>query len=291
MRENTHERGRHAAAASVLRRPWRGTELSACRRAAVHHAARAVDRHQAARTSARRHAVHPHHPRSRADRAGAAWLPTGQQRVAWAGRGRRRGGRTLRWPRQPNPARLSHRHRAPTCCSGIVRHFEAAYPDVTVEPTSSTSLIPQRAWPTARTEVALIRSPVDLPDHRMFILDWDDWVACLPRDHRLADRAEVEIAELLDDPIVCAPLTAPARGATTGWRWRPAAAGRRPSPRSRPPTRLKPPTSPGVSGSVSPPTSVSRLYDRPGIAYVPIRDRPPATSALAWNPEGVSPQA
>ena len=58
------------------------------------------------------------------------------------------------------------------------------------------------------TEVALIRPPVDLPEHRTLILDSESWVACLPRDHRLADRAEVEIAELLDDPIVCAPMTA-----------------------------------------------------------------------------------
>jgi DNA-binding transcriptional LysR family regulator len=42
----------------------------------------------------------------------------------------------------------------------------------------------------------------------MLILDAEAWVACLPRDHRLASRDEVEIAELLDDPIVCAPMSA-----------------------------------------------------------------------------------
>ena len=56
--------------------------------------------------------------------------------------------------------------------------------------------------------MALIRPLVDLPGHRMLILDAEAWVACLPRDHRLASRDEVEIAELLDDPIVCAPMSA-----------------------------------------------------------------------------------
>ena len=36
----------------------------------------------------------------------------------------------------------------------------------------------------------------------MFILDSENWVACLPRDHRLAHRSELQIAELLDEPIV-----------------------------------------------------------------------------------------
>lgn len=30
--------------------------------------------------------------------------------------------------------------------------------------------------------------------------------------------------------------------------------------------------------------SVSRFYDRPGIVYVPITDRPPSHVALAWPP-------
>ena len=57
----------------------------------------------------------------------------------------------------------------------------------------------------------------------MLILDAESWVACLPRDHRLADRTEVSIAELLDDPIVVRAADRRAAGATTGWRWTPAA--------------------------------------------------------------------
>ena len=34
----------------------------------------------------------------------------------------------------------------------------------------------------------------------------------------------------------------------------------------------------------------ARLYDRPGVVYVPIVDRPPSHIALAWNPAALSPE-
>ena len=45
--------------------------------------------------------------------------------------------------------------------------------------------------------MALIRPLVDLPGHRMLILDAEASVACLPRNGRLASRDEVEIAGYL----------------------------------------------------------------------------------------------
>jgi DNA-binding transcriptional LysR family regulator len=44
----------------------------------------------------------------------------------------------------------------------------------------------------------------------------------------------------------------------------------------------------GISFTTS---SVARFYDRPGIVYVPISDRPPCHIALAWNPVNLTPQA
>ena len=38
-------------------------------------------------------------------------------------------------------------------------------------------------------------------------------------------------------------------------------------------------------------SSVARFYERPGIVYVPITDRPPSYTALAWQPGVLSPQA
>jgi DNA-binding transcriptional LysR family regulator len=117
----------------------------------------------------------------------------------------------------------------------------------------------------------------------MLVLDSEEWVACLPRDHRLADRNEIEIAELLDDPIVCAPLSA--------GRWRDywlatdVRDGRAPKIAAIAATYEEETTfiarGLGISFTTE---STARLYNRPGIVYVSIVDRPPSRTALAWNP-------
>ena len=124
----------------------------------------------------------------------------------------------------------------------------------------------------------------------MFILDAEDWVACLPRDHRLAGRSELKIAELLDDPIVVAPASA--------GRWRDywMAMDARDG---------KPPTIAAVAATYEEETTTiarglgisftseasARLYNRQGIAYVPIVDRPRNYTALAWHPAGLTREA
>ena len=172
----------------------------------------------------------------------------------------------------------------------LVRHFEATYPEISVEPKEFDFNDPTAGLADRTTEVALIRPPVDLPEHRMLILDAEDWVACLPRDHRLARRSEVSIAELLDDPIVVAP---PSAG-----RWRDywMAMDARDG---------KPPTIAAVAATYEEETTTiarglgisftseasARLYNRQGIVYVPIVDRRRNYTALAWDPAHLSEDA
>jgi DNA-binding transcriptional LysR family regulator len=172
----------------------------------------------------------------------------------------------------------------------IVRHFETAYPDVIVEPIEFDFADPTAGLADGAAEVALIRPPVDLPEHRMLILDSESWVACLPRDHRLAGRPEVHIAELLDDPIVCAPLTA---GSWRDYWLAMDARGHRPPTIAAVAATYEAETTLiarglGISFTTS---SVARFYDRPGIVYVPITDRPPCFTALAWHPARLTPQS
>lgn len=172
----------------------------------------------------------------------------------------------------------------------LVRHFELAYPEISVESREFDFNDPTAGLADGTTEVAIIRPPVDLPDHRMLILDAEDWVACLPRDHRLAQRADLSITELLDDPIVVAPGTA---GVWRDyWMAMDARGG-------------KPPTIAAVAATYEAETTTiarglgisftseasARLYDRPGIVYVPIADRPRNYTALAWNPSALSDDA
>jgi DNA-binding transcriptional LysR family regulator len=172
----------------------------------------------------------------------------------------------------------------------LVRHFETAYPEISVEPREFDFSDPTAGLADGTTEVAIIRPPVDLPEHRMLILDAENWVACLPRDHRLAHRSELSIAELLDDPIVVAP------GSAGRWRdyWMATDA-----------RNGKPPTIAAVAATYEEETTTiarglgisftseasARLYDRQGIAYVPIVDRPRNYTALAWHPDALSDDA
>jgi DNA-binding transcriptional LysR family regulator len=169
----------------------------------------------------------------------------------------------------------------------LVRHFEAVYPEIRVESKEFDFSDPSAGLADGSTEVAVIRPPLDLPDHRMLILDSESWVACLPRDHPLAHRSEVRIAELLDDPIVVAP------GSAGRWRDYWMAMDARDG---------TPPTIAAVAATYEEETTtiarglgisftseaMARLYDRPGIAYVPIVDRPRSYTALAWHPGRLS---
>lgn len=172
----------------------------------------------------------------------------------------------------------------------VVRHFEAAYPEVTVEPIEFDFADPTAGLADGSTEVAIIRPPVDLPEHRMLVLEAESWVVCMPRDHRLADRSEVSIVELLDDPIVCAPLTA---GTWRDYWLAMDVRGNRPPTIAAVAATYEAETTCiarglGISFTSS---SVARFYDRPGIVYVPITDRPQSYTALAWRPSALSPQA
>jgi DNA-binding transcriptional LysR family regulator len=124
----------------------------------------------------------------------------------------------------------------------------------------------------------------------MLILDAEDWVACLPRDHRLAGRSELTIAELLDDPIVVAP--------TSAGRWRDywmamdARDGRPPTIAAVAATYEEETTTIARGLGISFTSAASaRLYDRQGIVYVPIVDRPRNYTALAWHPANLSREA
>jgi DNA-binding transcriptional LysR family regulator len=172
----------------------------------------------------------------------------------------------------------------------MIRHFETAHPEITIEPREFDFSDPTAGLADGTTEVAIIRPPVDLPQHQMFVLDTEDWVACLPRDHPLAHRSEVDITELLEDPIVVAPSSA------GSWRdyWMAVDVrnGREPTIAAVAATYEAETTfiARGMGISFTS-TSVARFYQRPGIVYVPVTGRPAIPTTLAWNPAALSQEA
>jgi DNA-binding transcriptional LysR family regulator len=167
---------------------------------------------------------------------------------------------------------------------------ERELPDVSIETTEYDFSDPSAGLGSGASDIALLRPPVDVGDLEMAVVAEESWVACLPRMHRLASRSELRIDELLDEPIIVAPQSA------GSWRdyWmaadarhgRPAIIAGEAATYEAETTMI----SRGVGMSFTT-SSLARLYDRPGIRFVPITDRPVSYTTLAWKPARLSKSA
>lgn len=170
----------------------------------------------------------------------------------------------------------------------ILPRFETDHPEIRVDALEFDFSDPTVGLGAEKVDVAFLRPPVDLPEHSLLRFEPEHWVACLPRNHRLATRETLKVEELLDEPIVAAPASAGI------WRDYWIAADRR----SGKPANVAAVASTyeseftavargiGVSFTSS---EASRYYQRPGIVFVPFEDTEPIYVALAWNPRTLSP--
>ena len=125
---------------------------------------------------------------------GAAWLPQVQQAICAASTPSSTTWSSLSGTRQ-GVLRLGYLiGTGADLLFRVVRHFEAAYPEISVEPMEYDFADPTAGLADGSTEVAIIRPPVDLPEHRMLMLDAED-VGGVPaarppagRPHRGRDR-------------------------------------------------------------------------------------------------------
>jgi DNA-binding transcriptional LysR family regulator len=166
----------------------------------------------------------------------------------------------------------------------LIRQFESTHPDMSIEATEFDFSDPTAGLADGTTDVALIRPPVNLPGHLMVTLESEHWVACLPVDHRLGGRKQLSIEDLLDEPIICAPESA---GMWRDyWMAMEHRGGHAPNIGGVAATYESEMTmvSRGLGISFTTESS-ARLYDRPGVTYVPIEDRPLSYVALAWSPD------
>ncbi|MBF4459271.1 LysR family transcriptional regulator [Pseudoclavibacter sp. VKM Ac-2867] len=172
----------------------------------------------------------------------------------------------------------------------LLEDVERDLPGITIEMTEYDFADPTAGLASGKSDIALIRPPVGAFGLEMAVVEEETWVACLPRAHRLAGKSELRIEELLDEPLIVAPESAGA------WRdyWMAADARHgKPALIAGEAATYETETTMvsrgiGVSFTTS---SMTRLYDRPGITFVPIVDRPVSYSALAWHPDRVSPSA
>jgi DNA-binding transcriptional LysR family regulator len=87
----------------------------------------------------------------------------------------------------------------------VLRAYAQAYPDVKVELTEFDFSEPDAGLDDDRSDVAIVRPPIETQGVQLATLATEPRVACLPDSHPLADREEISIHDILSDPIIGAP--------------------------------------------------------------------------------------
>jgi DNA-binding transcriptional LysR family regulator len=166
--------------------------------------------------------------------------------------------------------------------------FTANHPDVAIDLVRIYGHDQTAVLRDGRADVAFIHLPADHHGLELIPVRSEARVAALPATHPAAQRPEVTIADLADDPVIID------RATTSSWQ---AFAAVDPRPDGRTPRR-----GPAVGnlaekllhiaagrGIALLPESMARAFGQPGIIYVPVTDIPPVRICLAYNSDNHSP--
>jgi DNA-binding transcriptional LysR family regulator len=165
----------------------------------------------------------------------------------------------------------------------VLRAHAEQCPDVDVRTMEFDFSEPAGGLDDGRSDVAIVRPPIEVEDARLFTLATEPRVACLPDSHRLAEREEVSVHELLDEPIIAAPGAGTWRDYWLCCEYRD----------GRPPRVVgEAATFEGELQAVASGRGISitaeaagRFYARPGLRFPRIADIPPCEVAVALPPD------
>jgi DNA-binding transcriptional LysR family regulator len=165
----------------------------------------------------------------------------------------------------------------------LLRAHAEQCPDVQVRTTEFDFSEPAAGLDDGRSDVAIVRPPIDVRGAQLRTLETEPRVACLPDSHRLAERDEVSVYDLLDEPIIAAPGNGPWRDYWLCCEYR---GGR------KPPVVGEEATFEGEFQAVASGRGISitahaaaRFYARPGLRFPRISDIPPCEVAVALPPD------
>ena len=166
--------------------------------------------------------------------------------------------------------------------------FSATHPDVAINLLRIYWHDQTEVLHDGRADVAFVHLPID--DHGLELVPArsEPRVAVLPLNHPAANKPQISIAELADDPVIIQ------RGASPGWQ---AYHNVDPRPDGRQPKRgpeagnLEEKLQHVAAGRAISflPASLAATFAHPGIAYVPVTDIPPIQVCLAWKATRPSP--
>jgi DNA-binding transcriptional LysR family regulator len=146
-----------------------------------------------------------------------------------------------------------------------------------------------RRSPIEGVDVGLILQPPNRPDHRSLELEREPRVVMMSPTHRLADRSELTVADVLDEPFPgCHPAMDPEWQAF--WTLDEERGGPAPTTEDRI-SNADEGTEVVVSGRaiITTPAGMAAAFPHPGLVAVPLRDATPATLSLVWRAGDDSP--
>jgi DNA-binding transcriptional LysR family regulator len=166
----------------------------------------------------------------------------------------------------------------------VIRAFERSTPDARLELREYDFTNPAAGLDCGEVDIAFVRPPLDLEGLEYMELLEEPRVACVPTGHRLAQRRQVRVRDLLDEPIVAAPST------DQVWRdyWILAAerGGRPPNVVHEAATFEAELQAVGAGRGISiTGLTAARYYARPGVSFLVVSDLPACHIALAWWPD------
>jgi DNA-binding transcriptional LysR family regulator len=170
----------------------------------------------------------------------------------------------------------------------ILREHAAQYPDVRLELSEFDFSAPEAGLDDGSSDVAIVRPPIDTPGVELFTLMTEPRVACLAESHRLADRDEVSIHDLLGEPIIAAPGSGTWRDYWLACEYRDGVPPNVVGVAATFESELQAVASGrGISMTAE---AAARFYARPGLRFPRIADIPPCEVAVAL-PAGATPAA
>ncbi|MCV2489876.1 LysR family transcriptional regulator [Geodermatophilus sp. YIM 151500] len=180
------------------------------------------------------------------------------------------------------PLRLGHAWAAAgEHTTELLRAWSRAHPDRPLQVVRVTDRTAGLAG--GAVDVALLRGPVDDPGLHVRMLREEPRVAAVAADGRLADRDEVTLADLAEEPVVLNRQY----GTTTLQLW---PAGGRPARTVDVLDTEEWLTAIAMGRGVGvTPVSTAFFHNRPDVHYVPVRDAPPVPLVLAWRTSSAHP--
>jgi DNA-binding transcriptional LysR family regulator len=163
----------------------------------------------------------------------------------------------------------------------ILREFERIRPEADLQLQEFDFSDPSAGLRDGKVDCAIVRPPIGVEEVEQVEIAREKCVACLPTSHHLASRESVALSDILDEPIVAAPVQGvwrdywlamdhrdgrPANvtyeAATVESELQAVAAGR------------------GISITAD---SIARYYARPGVVFRPIVDMQECVTAVGYR--------